>query len=260
MDKIQFAGEFNLEKCVLISSAGVSAEITGNVVEINIFESIFSNALTGSIILTDTNNLSDNMPIIGQEYISLKISTPGLKGDEHKYDFTENVFCVYELGGKTPATSNSEIVELKICSPELLRNHRTRVSKAFEESVDKIVTSVLQNHKYINTKKELFIEETKGIRKILSPNIHPYTLIHNLTREAMSMTDESPHFVFFENMRGFHFRSIQSLYSEGSVGEYHFGDKGAEERYTDSSNSGKIAQRIRRGKICLRIFFWYGSN
>ena len=94
MDKIQFAGEFNLEKCVLISSAGVSAEITGNVVEINIFESIFSNALTGSIILTDTNNLSDNMPIIGQEYISLKISTPGLKGDEHKYDFTENVFLV----------------------------------------------------------------------------------------------------------------------------------------------------------------------
>ena len=72
MDKTQFAGEFNLEKCELISSAGVSADISGIIVEINIFESIFANALTGSIILTDTNNLSDNMPIIGQEYISLK--------------------------------------------------------------------------------------------------------------------------------------------------------------------------------------------
>ena len=40
------------------------------------------------------------MPIIGQEYISLKISTPGLDDPESKYDFTKNVFCVYELGYK----------------------------------------------------------------------------------------------------------------------------------------------------------------
>ena len=246
MDKTQFAGEFNLEKCELISSAGVSADISGIIVEINIFESIFANALTGSIILTDTNNLADNMPIIGQEYISLKISTPGLEGREHNYDFTRNVFCVYELGGKTPAGSNSEIVELKICSPELLRNHRTRISKAYEETVDKIITSILQDSNYINTKKDLYIESTKGVRKILSPNLHPFTLINNLKKEAISGIDENPHFVFFENMRGFHFRSIQSLYSEGSMGEYHYGDKGSDEEYTDSSNSGKLIQSYKR--------------
>lgn len=237
MDKAQFAGEFNLEKCELISSAGISADISGIIVEINIFESIFSNALTGSIILTDTNNLTDNMPIIGQEYISMKISTPGLEGQENKYDFTRNIFCVYELGGKTPATSGSEVVELKICSPELLRNHRTRVSKAYEETIDKIVTSILENPRYINTKKDLFIEETSGIRKILSPNMHPFALIKNLTREAMSGVDESPHFVFFENTRGFHFRSIQSLYAQGSAGEYHYGDKGFNENNFSNKTS-----------------------
>jgi len=237
MGKAQFAGEFNLEKCELISSAGISADISGIIVEINIFESIFSNALTGSIILTDTNNLTDNMPIIGQEYISMKISTPGLEGQENKYDFTRNIFCVYELGGKTPATSGSEVVELKICSPELLRNHRTRVSKAYEETIDKIVTSILENPRYINTKKDLFIEETSGIRKILSPNMHPFALIKNLTREAMSGVDESPHFVFFENTRGFHFRSIQSLYAQGSAGEYHYGDKGFNENNFSNKTS-----------------------
>ena len=247
MDRAQFAGEFKLEKCELISSAGVSADISANIAEINIFESIFSNSITGSIILTDTNNLVDNMPIIGQEYISLKISTPGLDDPESKYDFTKNVFCVYELGGKTPATANSEVVELKICSPELLRNHRTRVSKAYEETVGKIITSVLENPKYINTKKELFIEQTSGIRKILAPNIHPYTLIKNLSREAISEADGSPHFVFFENMRGFHFRSIQSLYAQGSMGEYHYGDKGSDEKYVDgNSDSGKIVQSYKR--------------
>jgi len=184
-DNLQFAGEFSLEKCDLISSSGVAADISKIVAEINIFEDIFSTALTGSIILADTNNLVDNMPIIGQEYISMKIITPGLDGDDG-IDFTENVFCVYEMGGRTPSGSNSEIIELKICSPELLRNQRTRISKAYEESISVIVQSIMENEKYINTKKDLYIEPTLGIRKILSPNFHPFHLIRQLKRESMS--------------------------------------------------------------------------
>ena len=40
MDRAQFAGEFNLEKCELISSAGVSADISGIIAEINIFDQV----------------------------------------------------------------------------------------------------------------------------------------------------------------------------------------------------------------------------
>ena len=69
-------------------------------------------------------------------------------------------------------------------SRELLKNHRVRVSN-YEETIDKIVTSILQNPKYINTRKDLFIEKTQGIRKIVSPNLNPYNLISNLTRESI---------------------------------------------------------------------------
>jgi hypothetical protein len=243
-DNLQFAGEFSLEKCDLISSSGVAADISKIVAEINIFEDIFSTALTGSIILADTNNLVDNMPIIGQEYISMKIITPGLDGDDG-IDFTENVFCVYEMGGRTPSGSNSEIIELKICSPELLRNQRTRISKAYEESISVIVQSIMENEKYINTKKDLYIEPTLGIRKILSPNFHPFHLIRQLKRESMSAKNDSPHYLFFENKNGFHFRSLQSLYSDGVQGEYHFGDKGTDEQYS-SGDSGKLVQSYKR--------------
>ena len=127
---VQYAGEYKLETCELISSAGVVTDISGIIVEVNLFEDMFKPTLTGSILISDTNNLVDNMPIIGQEYISLKIITPGLT--ETEIDFTENIFCVYELGGRTKASNNSsEVVELKLCSPELLRNYRTRVSQSF---------------------------------------------------------------------------------------------------------------------------------
>jgi len=243
-ETLQFAGEFRLDKCELISSSGVSADISKIVAEINIFEDIFSTSLTGSIIISDTNNLVDNMPIIGQEYISLKITTPSMEQDA--IDFTENVFCVYEMGGRTPAGTNSEVVELKICSPELLRNERTRISKSYEETADQIVKSIMENEKYINTKKDLYLEPTLGIRKILSPNYHPYKLIQRLTRESMSAKNDSPHYLFFENIRGFHFRSLQSLYEDGVQGEFHFGDKGSDEAYSSSSDAGKLVQAYKR--------------
>ena len=82
MKEVQYAGEFKLENCEIIASSGVVAEISSNIVEINLFESIFSSSLTGSIIIADTNNLTDNLPIIGQEYISIKIVTPGLDKKE----------------------------------------------------------------------------------------------------------------------------------------------------------------------------------
>jgi len=242
-NSLQYAGEFILERCELISSSGVTADISKVIVEINIFEDIFSNSLTGSIIITDTNNLADNMPIIGQEYISLKVVTPSLRGEA--IDFTKNVFCVFE-SNRTPSSTNSEVIELKICSPELLRNHRTRVSKSYEQTADQIVKSVMENEKYINTKKDLYIEPTLGIRKILSPNYHPFHLIRNLTRESMSAKNDSPHYLFFENINGFHFRSIQSLYDDGVQGEFHYGDKGTDEVYNDSSDAGKIVQSFKR--------------
>ena len=231
MRDVQFAGEYNLENCEIISSAGVAVDISPNIVEINIFENIFKNSLSGSIIIADTNNLCDNLPIIGQEYIALKIVTHGLEETEQVIDFTKNVFCLYEVGNRQSASVGSEVYELKFCSPELLRNERVRVSKSFEQTADQIVKAVMENPKYLNTRKKVYLEPTLGIRKILSPNYHPFQLIQNLAREAMATADESPHYLFYENIFGFHFRSVQSLYSQGSQGEYHVGDIGKREEF-----------------------------
>ena len=244
-NEVQYAGEFQLQRCELVSSSGQLADITNIIVEINLFEDIFKSTMTGSVIFVDTNNLVDNMPIVGQEFLAFKIFTPGLARSDLDFDYTENVFCVYEIGGRESST-NSEVVELKICSPELLRNERTRVSKSFESTVSETVLSLLKDPKYINTKKDIFIESSLGIRVIVSPNFHPFSLIKNLSKEAIAYNNNSPHFLFFENTRGFHFRSLQSLYAEGISGQYHYGDKGFEDKYDADGSSGAIAQGYKR--------------
>jgi hypothetical protein len=105
-------------------------------------------------------------------------------------------------------------------------NHRRRISKSYSGNISTMVEDALTNDLYIQTKKDLFIEPTKGVRKIVSPNLHPYMFIQNLALEAQSAESASPHYLFFENMRGFWFISLQQLYNQDTVGVYNASQAG----------------------------------
>ena len=58
MSGIKYAGEVELQKLVLISSSGTAIDLTELVININIYESVFSHAMSGSIMIADTNKTS----------------------------------------------------------------------------------------------------------------------------------------------------------------------------------------------------------
>ena len=66
MSTIQYAGQFEIEVCDLITSSGEIADLTKSLIEVNIFEDIYSSALKGSVIIADTNNMIRNLQILGQ--------------------------------------------------------------------------------------------------------------------------------------------------------------------------------------------------
>ena len=213
---IQYAGEYTLKRLQLISASGrESVDLTGIVVEINIFENIFLNAISASLIVVDTADLINNVGIFGQEFVQLVIETPSL--EEQVIELT---FSVFKVGAREDANAGASIYELSLVSPEFMLNHRRRISKSYKETISTIVEDALINDLYVQTKKELFIEPTKGIRKIVSPNVHPYKLIENLALEAQSLDSSSPHYLFFENIRGFYFISLQALYDQDTLGVY----------------------------------------
>ena len=222
MKGIQHAGEYDLTDLRLYTGSGEVINLSLSYQMIDIYENMFSNGLTGTITIVDTNNLIMNAPITGQEFLSFKITTPTL--DNVPIDFTEHVMAVYKIDARKAERGN-EVVQLHFCSPELLRNSRTRLSKAYKGNASEIVGIILQDAKALNTKKDLYIESTLGIKKIVSPNKNPYSLIRDLTTDAIG-TNGSPHFVFFENLDGIHFRTLESLYSQGSKGEFIASDRG----------------------------------
>ena len=243
MSEIKYAGEVELTKLVLISSSGVAIDLTEVVININMYESVFSRAMSGSVLIGDTNNLSVNLPIIGQEYLSIKLNTPSL--DDNAIDYSENVFVVYKIKSRE-ADGQMQVLELQFTSPEMLKNNRIRISKSYTDTIDNITEDIFTNERYLNTKKDLFIEPTIGIRRMVVPNLHPYDIIRNLATESISKENGSPHYVFFENNRGLHFRSLQSLYAQGITGKYHSGEQASDEKYTGDNESGALMQSMKR--------------
>ena len=221
MNTIKFAGEYEISDMRIYSASGNIVDVSVMYQALNIYENMFSNIVTGSILLADTDSLLMNLPITGQEFLSFKITTPGL--ENVPIDYTKNLMCIYKID-KRVADQGNEVIKLHFCSPEGLRNERTRLSKSYTNTIDKIVENILKDRKALNTNKNIFIEPTAGIKRIISPNKNPYSLIRDLTIDAISK-DGSPNFVFYENTSGIHFRTLESIYAKSSIGDYIASDR-----------------------------------
>jgi len=219
---INFAGEYQLKELLIHTSSGNILNLTKAVQSIDIYEDMFSTSLSGSITILDIDNIAENGPIIGQEYMTLRITTPTL--DKQEINFTNSSFAIYNVSVRESVNQDTQLLALSFVSPELLRDKRVRVSKSYTNSIDKIVESILTDERYINTNKDIYIEPTAGIRKIISPNSHPYAFINNLTQEAVTSKSASPYFFFFENLKGIHFKSLDRILSEDAVGNFNVGN------------------------------------
>ena len=254
---VQYAGDFNLEEALLISPTGNVTDLLTDVVivEMNIFEDMFKSSITGSIIVTDTNDIVSKIPIVGQEYLTLKIRTPTLTLEKDIIDFTENPFAVHKISLRRELTTGGQTYELKFISQEAIKNSQRKISKSYsgnKANIGDIVFDLLSEDKNgVQSSKEIFIEPTTGKRKYVIPNMNPFSAITTLSNEAVSKSQDgnnpSPHYLFFENKNGIHFRSLQSLYEQDAKDLFHVGDMGFDEEEIDGDpESGKLIQNFRR--------------
>lgn len=98
--EVTAAGEVVIDEVILIanivggSGAGViEVDLARSFAEINLFEDIFSNSLYGNILISDSNNLLNQLSIQGLEGLRLKFHTPGLTDKQTIY----KTFGIYSI-------------------------------------------------------------------------------------------------------------------------------------------------------------------
>ena len=202
------ASSYQINHLTLVSSVGRAIDISGIWKEISLYEDIFSNTLSGSILLNDSRNLINDVPIVGSEYLLISFEKP-----TQSLRF-EKTFRVYKLSDRRHETGTNETYILHFASEELLLNEQILVSKAYQSTpISSMVTDICKNVLKISSTKlsQGSIEATDQTMSVIIPNWSPFYTLNWLAARAVSDSALSASFVFFENRDGFQFRSIESM-------------------------------------------------
>ena len=215
-DHIEFAGDYKLDRVFLHNHLGEITDIKNVMIELNIFESIYSNALTGSIVIADAQNLIGKLQINGTERISFKLSTPGSIDERSIVDAsveTGHPFHIYKITDKRQLNSNTMVYTLHFASREFMRNLRTKVSQAFDGRFDMSALKILTDEDLLDSKKQISFEPCGNSDKIVIPNLRPFDAINMMANRALPQMSNGVGYYFYETTKGIYFRSWDNMVS-----------------------------------------------
>ena len=201
------AGDYKLDSILLHAPTG-TIDIKTLMVELNVYESIHTNAMYGNIVIADTNNHIQNMPIIGQELLEFKFGTDD-NPDNESIDFTRHKARIYKVSDQVRTAERQQVYTLHFTTQEAIQNQQTACKQAYEGTTDEIVANILLN--VLKTKKSIATENSSQGGKLLGNHSTPFDFITKmLTKRSCSAMFDAQGYLFYENHRGYNFRSYKN--------------------------------------------------
>ena len=207
-DQLEFAGDYRLSEIVLLSSSD-PIDLRPLMLELNLYESIHSPNMYGNLVIRDSANHKQNAPIIGQEELEFTLAIP----DNEIIDLTKYRMRVYKVDNITETAEREQVYTLHFITKEAFKNTKLTVQNAQEGPSEEIFKTIMRG--LMETKKRLHVERTNTNFKVLGNNMRPYDFIRMVAKRSQSSQFESAGFLFYENHRGIHFRSWESLIRSG---------------------------------------------
>ena len=202
---------------------GKTFQIKGIINGFTYYEDITRPFISANLNITDsTANLigSGTGPITGNELVEIVVLGP----DEKEYTY---YFRVYKVGDRINS-GKVQNYNLGLISEEALANPQTRIRKALTGRPDEIVRECL-GEGGLNTPKNIITDPCLNKKKVLPRNLSPFAICAKLQDQSIPFgkggigsgvgaetkdgkySDGTAGFFFYENARGFNFRSIDGL-------------------------------------------------
>ena len=221
----QTAGDILIQEVRLIDRNNNEIDIQALMIELNIFEDIFSNTLYGNILVNDGLSLIEKLPIIGEEYIRIRLQTPGWPDEDNIF----KTFRIYHISDRKIVKSDrTQQYILHFVSSEAIIDTLFPISKTFGGPVDSTIAYIFD--KYLNMPRNLFgktedqeahesedttplyiIDETKNSITFTSPRWTPLKCINWLAARSIPKESAGCNQLFFETNKAFVFGSIEQL-------------------------------------------------
>ncbi len=239
-NQLRYAGDVNIERATLTSSRGVLQNITAQVLNVIIYEDLFSPFITGSLVIKESFDFQNLLPLVGEEYLELKVSTPTIEKG-----VIQGTFLVYKMTDRVNLGDRSVAYELNFISVEAIVDQNKKLSKVYAGKISDIVsTFVLDKVDGLESNKKFIVENTRNTIKYVSPYWGPIKNLTFLSENSISET-QSPSFLFFENRDGFNFRSLEKLYQSEPIQEFVM-DKYTRDKFPMGGNILNIMEDYKR--------------
>ena len=216
-NRISEAGDFVIEEMKLLSSTGKEIPIAPSAIVL--YEDTNMSTISGDLVFANGMGLSGVTPLIGQEFLKLKIRTPSFDGEDVMINYADDPLALQSISSKDYLDNGVETVSINFVTSDFLKNMKTKLKKKVEGSYSDIVTKILKQE--IKTKKkdsQLFISETVGNKKVVIPDMRPFDFIQDIAmKDSISKATQKPGYVFFETFRGYVFKSFSDIFATETV-------------------------------------------
>jgi len=211
--KLAAPGDLIIEDVTLTSASGFSLSIWNLIYSVELYEDIYSNSLSGTILFGDSLALSRHLPLVGEEKVKIVFYTPGQEDQPQKK--IELNMRAYKISQRVELGSDKAVmIGLEIVSEEFFQNTTIKFSKSFssltygdmvQNIFDEYINPAVQEAGVeIRTDSErVHIFPTDGARNAVIPYWSPFYTINWIANKCCAATNQSmADYMFFQSLDG----------------------------------------------------------
>ena len=242
MDQDFLNDNIDMKVASLMSSDGSTVDVRYSITDINIREDLYTQCMSGSVSIMDGLALIDKLPIVGEEFFTIRFRTP-----EDGNVYITKTFAVYNVTDRVKIDEKLEHYKLNLISLEGIVDSMTNVNQnytglRYDEIAEKVFGDYITGSQlkggpgkivYMDIpkiKKSLDTDETSGLKSMTTVGDTPFKIIQRCADLAQSNDYPDSDYVFYEDRDQFNFTPLSFLLEQVTVTEYLLGDHGIEEQ------------------------------
>lgn len=219
----KYQTDYQIDKLTLVTpTSSAPIDLKPFMVEFSLFEDIFANSVSGHLLVSDAIGMIANFRMNGTEFINVVFR----KNSNDTKGYVARTFRIYSISDRYINPGNNyENYKLNFCSEEMILSEKYRISKSYKsKTIAQIIEDIANNYLKLKNKTTI-IEPTSGTYDFVLPNKKIFETINWLSSYALPAKNVGADMLFFENVDGFWFKSLQSLYTQTSYETYYYNPK-----------------------------------
>lgn len=212
-------GQFKLKQFELLVPGDRSIGLAATCARADIFESVLEPTVIAEFIISDKVGQFSHFKFEGKK---VKITFTTYEENEDA-DIEYNFVVLTAENGVSLPDDKGIVYKLVCVSEEAKKNLRIMNTPLVRSKTpsEKAVSALLD---ILGTDKNYFFEETQGLHAFNITGLHPFEAIDLIRLKTMSKKYNGHCFVFYENSKGYHFKSFESLMDDGKkkIGDKYF--------------------------------------